>query len=239
MAIALIEELSDRLRTSPGILSYFFCENTSSSLDNAISVLRGLIYMLTEENTFVTPLKKEFRKAGPKIFENFYDLRGLLLTMLEIPYNGTIYLVVDALDECDTQLSDLLSLIANDKFASPSRVKWLITSRHREDIERKLGIKNPCVSLEEEVNSSRVSCAVESHIHIKVQELVQGHEYEDVREEFSSYLKGNAEGTFLWVALACKMVEDVLPYKLILALKKIPQGLDSYDGSNPEFEGLR
>ena len=55
MAIALIEELSDRLRTSPGILSYFFCENTSSSLDNAISVLRGLIYMLTEETHLLRP----------------------------------------------------------------------------------------------------------------------------------------------------------------------------------------
>ena len=160
--------------------------------------------------------------------------------MLEIPYNGTIYLVVDALDECATQLSDLLSFIANDKFASPSRVKWLITSRHREDIERKLGLKNPCVSLEEEVNSSRISCAVESYIHIKVQELVQGDGYEDVREEASSYIKEKAGGTFLWVALACKMVEDVLPYKLLPALKKIPQGLDSiYDRMMGQILNLR
>ena len=70
MAIALIDELSHRLRTDPelGILSYFFCQVTDSTLNNAISVLRGLIYMLTEQNTLVEPLKKEFERAGSKLF---------------------------------------------------------------------------------------------------------------------------------------------------------------------------
>ena len=49
--------------------------------------------------------------------------------------HGTVYLVVDALDEGGSGLSELLELMADNGFAPPSRVKWLITSRNREDIE--------------------------------------------------------------------------------------------------------
>ena len=233
MAIALIDELSHRIQTNPGlgILSYFFCQNTDSILNNAISVLRGLIYMLvTERNTLIEPLKNEFERAGPKLFEGsnvFFALQKILLTMLKVPNHGTIYLVVDALDECDSGLSELLNLITYNGFTRPSRVKWLITSRNRGEIERQLMFKNPYLKVSLELNSSCVSRAVDSFIDIKVQELAQEEEYNiALKGEVSRHLKDNANGTFLWVSLACRMLKGVLTCDIKSTLEEFPPGLD-------------
>ena len=234
MAIALIDELSHRLRTKPGsgILSYFFCQTTDLRLNNAISVLRGLIYMLvTKQDTFAKPLEDEFERAGSKLFEGpnvFFDLQRILLAMLKMPHHGTIYLVVDALDECELGLSELLRLITNNRFAPPSQVKWLVTSRNREGIERQLSFKNRCLKVSLEQNSSCVSRAVNSFVDVKVQELAQEMDYnKELKEEVSRHLKDNAKGTFLWVSLACKMLEGVLACDIESTLEEFPSGLES------------
>ena len=204
MAIALIDELSRRSQTNPcpGILSCFFCQDTDSRLNNATSVLRGLIWMLAiEQNTLVKPLKDEYKTAGSKLFEGsdaFSNLQSILQAMLKIPNHGTIYLVVDALDECDSGLSKLLRLITENSFASSSRVKWLVTSRNREDIEQQLGFKELCSKVSLELKSSCVSNAVNVFVNIKVQKLAEKGGYsKDLEEKVSIHLKKSAEGTFL------------------------------------------
>ena len=234
MAATLIDELSHRLKTNPGlgILAYFFCQNTDSRLNNAVSVLRGLIYVLiTEQNTLAQPLEAEFERAGSKLFEGpnvFFDLQRILLAMLKILNHGTIYLVVDALDECESGLSELLNLITNNGSAPPSRVKWLITSRGRVEIESQLRAKNSCLKLSLELNSYRVFHTVGIFVNIKVQELAHQQNYPtELKEKVSIYLRKNAEGTFLWVSLVCNMLKNVLPYKVLSTLERFPRGLDS------------
>ena len=91
----------------------------------------------------------EFKKVNSKLFEGPRVFFNLLLAIQKIPTDGTIYSVVDALDECDSGLPELLNLII-DKFAPPSRVKWLITSRDREELGQELRLEDYCwkVSLE-------------------------------------------------------------------------------------------
>ena len=84
--------------------------------------------LVREQDELSQYLKDEFENAGSELLKSCFDLRRILLTMLEILKHGTIYLVVDALDECDSGLSQLLNLITDNRFVPPSRVKWLITS---------------------------------------------------------------------------------------------------------------
>ena len=246
MAIALIDELSHRLQTNPGsgVLSYFFCQNTDLRLNNAISVLRGLIYMLvTEHDPLAKPLRDEFRKAGSKLFEGtdaFFDLQRILLKILKIPDHGTIYLVVDALDECDSWLSELLDLIIDNEFTPPFQVKWPITSRNYKGIEEQLRLKDSCLNVSLELNSSCVSRAVEHFVNIKVEELARKKNYpRELKKNVRNHLKKNAEGTFLWVALACNMLQNVPVRKVSSALEKFPQGLDSiYERMMGQILGL-
>ena len=185
--------------------------------------------LVTEQDTLAKPLRDEFERAGSRLFEGpnvFFDLQRILLAMLKIPNHGTVYLVVDALDECDSGLSELLKLITN-RFALPSRVKWLITSRNREEIERQLRPKNPCLKVSLELHSSRVACAVDNFVNIKVHKLAQEEEYStELEEKISRHLKDKAKGTFLWVALACKMLGGVLACDIESTLEECPPGLD-------------
>ena len=145
--------------------------------------------------------------------------------MLKVPNHNTIYLVVDALDECDSGISELSKLITNNV---QSQVKWLITGRNHEEIERQLRPKNLCLRVSLELNSSDVSRAVDSFINIKVQKLAQEEEYNtELEQKISGHLKDNAKGTFLWVALVCKMLKGVLACNIESTLEEFPPGLDS------------
>ena len=72
MMIGLIDELKKKLRTKPGLhaLSYFFCQSTDNRLNNAVSVLRGIIYLLAvEHQTLIHHLQKRYNTAGAQLFE--------------------------------------------------------------------------------------------------------------------------------------------------------------------------
>src|SRR5215469_438372 len=49
MMIGLTQELSKHLKSKPGILSFFFCQATEPKLNNAEAVLKGLIYLLVDQ----------------------------------------------------------------------------------------------------------------------------------------------------------------------------------------------
>ena len=88
--------------------------------------------LVTQQNTLVKHLKNAYKNAGSKLVEGdrtFFHSEELLRTILEMSNHGIVYLVMDALDGCGSGLSELLELIADNGFASPSRLKWLITSR--------------------------------------------------------------------------------------------------------------
>ena len=81
MAMALVEEVSRRLRTSnagQGGLTYFFCQGTVDGLNDAISVLRGLIYMLVDERRdLLHHVAKIYDNEGSRLFEGSYGLYAL------------------------------------------------------------------------------------------------------------------------------------------------------------------
>ena len=84
-----------------------------------------------------------------------------------------VYLMVDALDECDSGLSQLLDAIAFSESESSSRVKWLVASRNRPDIEERLKSDGLRLKINLELNSFHISRAVNSFIDFKVQELAK------------------------------------------------------------------
>ncbi|KPA36057.1 nwd1 protein [Fusarium langsethiae] len=199
----------DELEKEPGNhLSYFFCQATEARLSNATAVLRGLIYLLLFED----------RNA-------WEALSKILAAILDDPcLNGAI-LIVDALDECQTNRLELLELIAK-----PSRVKWVVSSRNWQDIEEKLDNTKQKVRLHLELNKDSVSKAVDTYIGYKVEELAGLKNYDkETRDAVQRHLVGNADGTFLWVALVCQELADsnvVRQRHTLSKLKLFPSGLD-------------
>ncbi|KAH7115497.1 NACHT domain-containing protein [Dactylonectria estremocensis] len=133
----------DELQKEPdNRLSYFFCQATEARLSNATAVLRGLIYLLVDQQPLlISHVREKHDHAGKQLFEDgnaWEALSKILAAMLNDPSLGGAILIVDALDECKTNRHQLLDLIVK-----PSRVKWIVSSRNWPDIEEKLGNAKP------------------------------------------------------------------------------------------------
>jgi Cdc6-like AAA superfamily ATPase len=64
----IINELSRSLDTT--LLSFFCCQVTDSRINNATAVLRGLIYMLVDQQpSLVLHIQKKYDNAGKALFE--------------------------------------------------------------------------------------------------------------------------------------------------------------------------
>jgi hypothetical protein len=90
--------------------------------------------------------------------------------VLRDPSLTTTYLIVDALDECVTDLPKLLDFVAKQSSVS-SRVKWIVSSRNWPEIEGRLEQAGHKVKLSLELNAASVSTAVQAYIDRRVSEL--------------------------------------------------------------------
>jgi NACHT domain len=146
LMIGIINEMSRQgmgLEQSTGseILSYFLCQGTDSRLNNATAVLRGLIYLLTiQQPLLISHMQQKYDHAGRNLFEDtsaFYSLSKIFQQMLQDPRLTAAYLAIDALDECDVGLPQLLDLITQTASVQSTCVKWIVSSRNRFDVEQR------------------------------------------------------------------------------------------------------
>jgi NACHT domain len=228
--MALIAEISRLIGLKPGsgVLSYFFCKSTNSLLNNAVAVLRGLIYHLAIQDTELDDLlRKKYDETGGALFEGqnvFYTLSRILADMSDSSGYSKVYLMIDALDECDADLAELLREISRK--TSSRKIKCIVTSRPRIPIIREtLGyLDQPEISLESE--SEHVSKAVHSFIESKVKWLAQVKRYDDeLTISLRAYLSDKADQTFLWVALVCKELVRVDSRKTMEIVQTFPPEL--------------
>lgn len=235
MMMALEKELSDRLETTErdGILSYFFCQNTDDKLNNAVAIVKGLIFLLVVQQPDLTkhlleepnPAWKDASRGKNALHALWRVLCNILNDLVEsncVP----IYLMIDALDECDESLSQFLELITKNLPSLPNTVKWLLASRPHIDIDTSLSPERARSKIDLELNSKHIAYAVSKYVDFKVQQLSEKRKYnKDLRKIVTQYLHDNSEGTFLWVALVCKELEKVELWKTKKILKQFPPGL--------------
>ena len=230
LLIAIVRELQ---QSRSGLLSYFFCQGTDLGLNKATAILMGLIYQLIDQkHSLISHLRARY-DTEKQLFEGdnaFYALQDIFIKMLQDLHLTTVYLVVDALDECASELSKFLRLIVQNMSTSSARVKWLVSSRNnRPDIENELGINDGKFKLSLELNAESVSEAVDSYINYKVSTLAEKKNYDSkLQKHVKEELQRKADGTFLWVALVCKELERerVTKWDARRLLEQFPPGLE-------------
>ncbi|RSL81247.1 hypothetical protein CEP52_017244 [Fusarium oligoseptatum] len=213
-------------------LSYFFCKATEAQLSNATAVLRGLIYLvLVQQPSLISHVREKHDHAGKQLFEDtnaWYALREIFIAILEDPALNSIIIIIDALDECVTGLPELLKFII-EQSPLTSRVKWIVSSRNQLAIEEKLDNVEQKIRLQLESNKDLITEAVDTYIEYKVDQLAREKKYDkETRDAVQRHLVGNADGTFLWVALVCQELADpkVRKRHTLDTLKSFPPGLD-------------
>ncbi|KAF4417603.1 Vegetative incompatibility protein HET-E-1 [Colletotrichum fructicola] len=213
--------------------AYFFCQATEGQLNNATAVLCGLLYMLVRQHpALAIYVQDEYKHAGKRLFEDrnaWVAVKDILSKVLADRVLEGGILVIDALDECLTGLQPLLNFITT----TPSRAKWLVSSRNWPEIEGKLDRPQHKVTIHLELNAESVSRAVLVYIRYKVDELaVQKKYHDETRDEVQRYLIGNSHDTFLWVALVCERLahSEVQQRHTLKILKMFPPGLEPLYG---------
>jgi archaellum biogenesis ATPase FlaH len=213
-------------------ISYFFCQASDSRINTAIAVLRGLLYMLVDQQmSLVSHIRKKHDLAGESLFNDanaWVALTEIFVDVLQDPSLRTTYLIIDALDECVADdLSKLLGFVATQSSAS-SRVKWIISSRNWPTIEKELETAENQTKLSLELNADSVAAAVDVFIQQKVYQLAQEKQYKsEVRAAVLKHLTSNANNTFLWVALVCQDLKKTPKWNVLNKLASFPPGLDS------------
>ncbi|KAK4109346.1 hypothetical protein N656DRAFT_716293, partial [Canariomyces notabilis] len=131
----IIDELQ-KSTSGTGPLSFFFCQATNEQISNAPAILRGLIYMLLDQQPSLIPhVRKKYKHAGKALFEDanrWVALSEIFKNILQDPSLEGAYLVIDALDECISGRRELLEFIVEMTSTVP-HVKWIVSSRNWPD----------------------------------------------------------------------------------------------------------
>lgn len=234
LMIGIIDELTKTLAISskpdnPPVISYFLCQGSDSRLNNATSVLRGLLYLLAVQRpSLLRYLRSKYESTGRRLFEGpdtIYSLSRILLDVLQDSDLPEIYLVVDAVDECDTNLPQLLDLITQSTTLH-FKIKWIVSSRNRDDIEQHLGQCEKLKGLRLELNSNQISHAIDNFIDTKVSHLAPLRNNLELQERLKDQMRQKSDGTFLWAALVIgELRKDVFAADMLEVLEETPTGL--------------
>ena len=168
-------------------------------------------------------MREKYDHAGKALFEDtntWAALCEIFMSILQDPNLKSTCLVIDALDECERNLYQLLALI-NQTVSISSRVKWIVSSRNQPDIESRLRLDDIKMRLSLELNEEYVTRAVELFVNLKVSKLPLIADDRALQETVQDQIYAKANGIFLWAALVLKELEFVESWDVLDILQDI------------------
>jgi hypothetical protein len=235
MTIGLIEQLS---QDDSLIITYFFCQNADYELNSVKGIIKGLIHQLIRQRKdLLEILQRRWDAAHERFNVNTSSWRilwDIFLEMINHCKRRRLYVVVDALDECqDEGMAEFLKILVRTGLHHPN-VRWLLTSRPLDVADRELLTSTRQVGIGLELHSDHLESAIRTYVKHQIRYLYPLDKYgQQIPQQVESELLQRSEGTFLWVSLVCKMLEDdgsgerVPPGKALLVIQDLPPGLHS------------
>lgn len=199
---------------------YFFFRNgdpkTCKSSEMVASIIDQLVISHVDLRTatrLVDVFKGLYDKERSGTCRTFKKLWDTFLDMLnQLPKH--VFIVLDALDECDDRIDLMRSLAALN-----SGARFLVTSRPEQDIIEKLEeeSKSKFSSLEMDVDGDIQNVVTEAVKHNKRLAKFQ--------DEIISTIKQKAEGMFRYAALVLMELHRPTVRKVSATLRSMPKGL--------------
>ncbi|KAI9045938.1 WD40 repeat-like protein [Aspergillus affinis] len=150
-----------------------------------------------------------------------------------------MYLIIDAVDECDNNLSQLLDLITQSLHLG-RKIKWIISSRNQDDIERHLGSLEMLRTLQLERNSDKIANAIDTFIDTRVSELAPLRNQAEIEDKLKKEMRLKSDGAFLWAALViAELRKNAFATDMLESLEEAPIGLIAlFDQMMDKIHGL-
>ena len=247
IATFLVDELKERAkRTGSTLFAFFFFDDKNENRRTATALLRALlVQLLRQQPTFFKYVQPEYDKYGKEKFEdifckNFDALWRVFEAILSNPVKPSIFILIDALDECEEASKVHLARAFNQFFQQESErnrdkldhpvqsVKFVIIHRPERKIEKELadGSKSLCV------DGGLVNSDLSEFIREKTDKLQHDLDLNpETTKQIRDALEKKHEGTFLWVALVLEdMDKREIQANIMDLLNQLPSNLpDTYE----------
>ncbi|KAK6360741.1 hypothetical protein TWF730_006866 [Orbilia blumenaviensis] len=233
LAIGIIEQLESLSSNASAnvAITYFFCQNGNYELNTPQGIIKGLILRLVNQREEAAQVLRE--RWDPKT-ECFTDCKGtppwqmlwfMFLKMLDDCKCSRVYVIVDALDECQ-DVDSFLEHLVQTGLNRPSKIKWLLTSRPLDAAWRELPVGSDLVLEDYE---PAVAGGVAAYVTEKTNKLNnQKHYGIELRREIENQLIRKAEGSYMWVSLVYEKLKEVDRHDALVTIQDSPLGLPSF-----------
>ncbi|KAF8530881.1 hypothetical protein BDD12DRAFT_914734 [Trichophaea hybrida] len=209
-------------------IAYFFCDDKDERLRTAHSILVNLLTQLLDQVPDIIAhflADPEYSTNKEKTLWSFGMLWRVFERIINGAHHGQVYILIDALDECEegsrTKLLNKLKHLFHNPTTTIPPIKIIITSRPHipvafyltDVIEMRLAAENL---------KNDITAFVEAEVHTQPQ--FTG----DLGEEVRQALIDGANGMFLWVSLILddlKKSTNTTPRAIRKALKVLPPDL--------------
>ncbi|CZR58258.1 uncharacterized protein PAC_08149 [Phialocephala subalpina] len=227
----LVDKLEEKERQdSTMTLAYYFCDNKDERRNTALVLLRGLLFqLLSKRPDLFKHAEKDYdvmKDQLPKLFENLHPLWRIIRSMLKDREAGKVYILVDALDECEgssrKDFLDLLQILfTSQSLDEPTNLKFLITCRPELEMDETLHSVGGCLYLD----PAKISADLSQFIDHKVDKLPSRYPVA-LKQEIKAALKKRAGGTFLWASLVLDDISKTkMTSKVMGKLQQVPPSL--------------
>ncbi|KAK5994802.1 Vegetative incompatibility HET-E-1-like protein [Cladobotryum mycophilum] len=228
-----------RTAQTPQHVLIYFCDDKVNKQKDAKAILIGLIFQIIHRHrSLIQYVRKAFELQGPSIIQSFSSLWSIFSSIAKDPKCGLLYVILDALDECERitchQLLDSISeMITSPQRSSRStaQIKFLITSRPF--------LRHTYLSIGQSLQSQisiddgqpGYTADLQSFIQHRVEEISLRRNYStETKDYLLKALSSKADQTFLWTHMVLSSVENSLLTSLKdlrNTISKIPPDLET------------
>ncbi|KFY68330.1 hypothetical protein V498_10663 [Pseudogymnoascus sp. VKM F-4517 (FW-2822)] len=232
ISIFIAEELEQTAAdTQDTLFLQYFCDNKSDKRNTGVAIIRGLLFQLLQlQPKLVEYILPRFEVEKESLF-TLEALWRIFEAMICDTTLGTVYCVLDGLDECEESsllvlLEKLEALFSADS-SSTHRLKLLIVSRDHPEFILEILSQFPCIRLDTHTNME-IDTDVRHFIEVRVDELAAKKKYSpSLRAHVEKVFAHRANGTFLWVGIVADQLTKYTWSEVEEALKDhFPPGLE-------------
>ncbi|KAI1126225.1 hypothetical protein F5Y10DRAFT_216197 [Nemania abortiva] len=198
--------------------TYFFFKDDSERQASAISALRAILHQIFTDKdraSLVEHGMEWYRKKGSGMITQFFSLWAILVAALRDRTCGDVFLILDAMDECEVQerklLIEALTTLCQDNSLAASQIKLkvILTSRPYAAIQKAFkGFQTIRIRAERNINS--IDDDVRAVIDARIERFSENMDIigDDRVTALKHKLLGKADHTFLWVSLILDMLDQ-------------------------------
>jgi hypothetical protein len=232
LSVFLTQELQRHTARIPNSeLAFFFCSAQDEKRNTAVAVLRGLIHQIIAKRPRLLKHALPHLETPERTQQTLSSLETLWLIFSNLIADaelGTMFCVLDGLDECEEStlrvlLPRIVSLLTSENpSSSKGTFKLAIVSR---DLPGLRGCTTR-VRLDPD-NDEKVVGDIELFVSARVGELskIEGFD-DDFQSAVQTALLERAGGTFLWVGFAMdELMQKQTRSEILEALEDLPSGL--------------